>query len=289
MEADMNLRHTPRLYVDAALARDSVLQPDSEQTHYLLHVLRLKLGDVARLFNARDGEWKATVTQISKRSITLSLQEQTRQQRTEPDLWLCAAPIKKAHFDFMIEKATELGVTVLQPILTARTQIRGVNLDRCRALAIEAAEQSERLAIPEIRKPVNLDKLIAGWPADRRPIVCAEWGDAMPVGLALNEMICRKRGAIPLPLAGGVRGGLVEQSASFTSPPPSPPASGRGALTATAILAGPEGGLAAEELEKLRALPGAVFIRLGPRILRADTAAISALACWQALQGDWRE
>lgn len=244
----MELRHTPRLYIDTALGSGQMVEPTSGQTHYLQHVLRLKAGDVVRLFDGRSGEWAANVAGLTKKTVTLAVRERTRQPCVEPDLWLCAAPIKKAHFDYMIEKATELGVAVIQPILTARTQIREVNIERCRAIAIEAAEQAERLTIPEIRKPVMLTELMANWPAARRLIVCAEWGEAAPVGAALPTSVAAE----------------------------------------TAVLTGPEGGLAAEELENLRALSQAVFIRLGPRILRADTAAIAALACWQALCGDWQ-
>lgn len=244
----MELRHTPRLYIDVTLNQGSLVEPPPEQAHYLLHVLRLKVGEIVRLFNGRDGEWKASVTNLSKRSLTLSIEEQTREPQADTDLWLCAAPIKKAHFEYMIEKATELGVAVIQPILTARTQIREVNLERARAIAIEAAEQSERLTIPEIRKPVTLTDLVAHWQPARTLVVCAEWGEATPVATAFSESV-------------------------------RPPAG---------ILTGPEGGLAAEEFELLRTMPCAVFTRLGPRILRADTAAIAALATWQALRGDWQ-
>jgi len=248
----MELRHTHRLFIDAALAHNLTLQPDVGQTHYLQNVLRLKTGDVVRLFNGRDGEWKASVAAVAKRSITLALHKQTRPQQATPDLWLCCAPIKKAHFDTMIEKATELGVTVIQPVLTARTQIREVNTDRCRAIAIEAAEQSDRLTIPDIRKPVTLDDMSTHWPAERQLVVCAEWGDADPIG--------------------NVFAGSREE-----------------AQKPTAILTGPEGGFAAEELETVRRLATARFVRLGPRILRADTAAIAALSCWQAMCGDWKD
>jgi 16S rRNA (uracil1498-N3)-methyltransferase len=244
----MELRHTPRLYIDAALSQGQSIEPSAEQAHYLLHVLRVKAGEVIRLFNGRDGEWRSSVSGLTKKSVMLAVQEQIRAPQTEPDLWLCAAPIKKAHFDYMIEKATELGVAVIQPILTARTQIREVNVERCRAIAIEAAEQSDRLTIPEIRKPVTLADMAAKWPEARRLIVCAEWGDASPIGQALPTAT----------------------------------------LFPAAIFTGPEGGLAADELEKLRALSQAIFVRLGPRILRADTAAIAALTCWQAMCGDWR-
>jgi 16S rRNA (uracil1498-N3)-methyltransferase len=244
----MELRHTPRLFMDVTLAHGLTLEPPSEQTHYLLHVLRLKSGDVVRLFNGQNGEWKATATGIGKRSLTLTVGEQTRNPGIEPDLWLCAAPIKKAHFEYMIEKATELGIAVLQPILTARTQIREVNLDRARSIAVEAAEQSERLTIPTIKAPMRLHDLVSNWSLSRQLIVCAEWGEAAPIKKTLAEL-------------------------------PKRPA---------AILTGPEGGLAAEELNALRALSSAMFVRLGPRILRADTAGIAALANWQALCGDWQ-
>ena len=244
----MELRHTHRLFANAPLSEGGVFEPAFEQAHYLQHVLRLKSGDVVRLFNGDDGEWKASVSTLTKRTLIMNVHEQIRAAVAEPDLWLCAAPIKKAHFEYMIEKATELGVAVIQPILTARTQIREVNPDRARAIAIEAAEQSDRLSIPEIRKPLTLDKLIAEWPASRNLIVCAEWGDATPIHASLSKT---------------------------TTPQ-------------AAILTGPEGGLAADELEKLRNVPQAVFTRLGPRILRADTAAIAALANWQAQCGDWK-
>ncbi len=243
----MDIRHTPRIYVNTALAQGADIVPEAEQSHYLLHVLRLKSGDNVRLFNGLHGEWRGTVSSLSKRAITLNIKEQTREQYAEPNVWLCAAPIKKAHFEYMIEKATELGVTTIQPILTSRTQIREVNLDRCRMIAIEAAEQSDRLTIPEIRAPLKLDALIKAWAASRQMIVCAEWGDAAAIGSTLSP------------------------------------------TAEAAILTGPEGGLAADELEALRSLPKAVFVRLGPRILRADTAALAALANWQALCGDWRK
>jgi len=243
----MELRHTPRLYHEAALRQGLSVEPGTEQAHYLQHVLRVKIGDVMRLFNGRDGEWKATVAKLAKKSVTLTVHEQTRAPQAEPDLWLCAAPIKKAHFDYMIEKATELGVATIHPILTARTQIREVNVDRCRAIAIEAAEQSERLTIPDILKPVTLSDLVTNWPSTRQIIVCAEWGEATPIAHAFTNLLSSQ----------------------------------------AAILTGPEGGFAADELEKLRMMSQAIFVRLGPRILRADTAALAALTCWQAQCGDW--
>jgi 16S rRNA (uracil1498-N3)-methyltransferase len=150
----------------------------------------------------------------------------------------------------MLEKATELGVSVIHPVLTNRTQVRAVNLERCRTIVIEAAEQSERLQIPDVRKPQGLSELVKQWPVDRTMLVCAEWGEAMPI-----------RAAFSLP--------------SLKS------------VTKTGIIVGPEGGFTAEELAAIKKVPNVLFVRLGPRILRADTAAIAALSCWQGMLGGW--
>lgn len=243
-------RHTPRLFIEAVLGPGQAVKVSSDQAHYLQNVMRMKAGDELRIFNGRDGEWLASIDAVSRRAVEITAGKQLRPQKPSPDLWLCCAPIKKAHFDYMIEKATELGAAVIQPILTSRTQVREVNIERCRAMAIEAAEQSERLDIPDIRKPVPLAELAASWPEDRTLIVCAEWGEA----LSAKEAFALPR---------------VRE------------------FSRAAILTGPEGGLSAEELEALRK-PHAVFIRLGPRILRADTAAIAALTLWQGLCGDWQ-
>jgi 16S rRNA (uracil1498-N3)-methyltransferase len=245
----VDIRHSPRLYVDMPLHENAALALSDAQAHYLLHVLRARAGDSLRLFNGRDGEWAGTVSGISKRTVTITLSGKLRAAAPTPDLWLCCAPIKKAHFEYMIEKATELGVTVIQPLLTARTQIREVNVERCLSIATEAAEQSERLDIPAIRPSLSLTSFLAQASQDKHLIVCAEWGDAAPV------------------------------SEAFSALPPN--------AKAAAIVTGPEGGFAAEELDALRKVPHSVFVRLGPRILRADTAAIAALGCWQAIRGDW--
>jgi len=249
MNSADKIRHTPRLYVDAALATNEAVGLPADQAHYLQHVMRMKPGDVLRIFNGRDGEWQSHIGQISKREMEVVPTARLRPQQAGPDIWLCAAPIKKAHFDYMIEKASELGVAVLQPILTERTQIREVNLERSLAVATEAAEQSDRLDIPQILEPVKLATMTAEWPKDRAMIVCAEWGEA------------------------------TNAAEAFASPDLK---TGK-----AAIITGPEGGFTASELEALRKVPGVTFIRLGPRILRADTAAIAALSLWQALCGDW--
>ena len=246
----MELRHTHRIFVPDRLAQNSVICANPEQAHHLIHVLRLKQGDVLRLFNGRDGEYRGGVTSVGKKTIEIMAQEQVRPQQAEPDLWLCGAPIKKAHFDTMIEKAVELGVSEIQPILTQRTQIREINADRIYSLCREAAEQSDRLSVPAIGLPVALKDLVEVFPQERAMIVCAEWGEAMPIDDVLRSAELRK-------------------------------------FPKAAIVTGPEGGFAAEELELLHKAPNNFFIRLGPRILRADTAAIAALTCWQAVQGDW--
>jgi len=247
--------HTwPRLFVEEKLSTGTFLTLEAEQSHYLVNVLRASEGNPLRIFNGADGEWQATISdspKSKKKGVTLTIQTLLREQTAEPDLWLCCAPIKRTHFDFMIMKATELGVSVIQPILSARTQIREAKPERLRAIAIEAAEQSERLTIPEIRPPLTLDRLIKTWPAKRLPVLCAEFGNAQPVAQALQGALARAR-----PCA--------------------------------AIVTGPEGGFTQEEMAQLQAMPEILPVRLGPRILRADTAAIAALSCWQSLCGDWQ-
>jgi 16S rRNA (uracil1498-N3)-methyltransferase len=248
----MELRHTHRLFVTARLTQGAVLAICDMQAHHLINVLRLKAGDVVRLFNGQDGEWRGEIASVRKKDIDIAVKEQLRMQMKEPDLWLCPAPIKKAHFDYMIEKATELGVSEIQPILTQRAQVREINGDRIYAICREAATQSDRLGIPAVGgEAVELSKFIEVFPKERAAIVCAEWGEALDIHTALSTPALRL-------------------------------------LTKAAIITGPEGGFAAEELDALRKIPNAHFVRLGPRVLRADTAAIAALACWQAIQGDWK-
>jgi len=248
----LNLRHTQRLFVDAPLATGQNITVTPEQTHYLAHVLRMQVGDALRLFNGRDGEWLGALSHVGKKQAALTVQSLLRPQQNAPDIELIAAPIKKAHFDFMLEKVTELGVRHITPLLTQRTQVREVNTERCHAMMVEAAEQSDRLDVPTIGKPEAIASLIAAWRntrADRTVIVCAEFGDAQPIA-----EVCQK---------------LAHDT------------------HAVSIITGPEGGFAEDELSALCALPGAHAARLGPRILRADTAAIAALTCWQAMRGDW--
>jgi 16S rRNA (uracil1498-N3)-methyltransferase len=211
--------------------------------------MRAKAGSHISLFNGHNGEWLARIHNVTKRGCALVCEKQMQKQRDVPNVWLCFAPIKKTPADYVVQKATELGVRALQPVFTRRTIVTRVNPERMRANAVEAAEQSGRLSVPEIRPATTLDKLLAGWPADRTLIFCDEAGEAPPIADAL---------------AGAKPG-------------------------AWAVLTGPEGGFDAAEREKIRALPFAQPVSLGIRILRADTAALAALAVWQAVMGDWRD
>jgi len=236
-----------RLFVDAALGESAHVVPNDAHAHYLLHVMRSKVGDRISLFNGRDGEWLARVADIAKRTCTLECERRTAPQNEVPDLWLVFAPIKKTPADYLSQKATELGVRVLQPVITRRTILTRVNVERMRANAVEAAEQSGRVTVPEVREPLALDKLLAAWPRERRMLFCDEAGESAPIAEALR--------AAP----GG----------------------------AWAIVTGPEGGFDPAERERLRELPFVTPVSLGKRILRADTAALAALAVWQAIKGDW--
>ena len=217
---------------------------DGPQANYLANVMRLKPGDPARLFDNRTGEWLAEVTDAGKRSIALRLTTKLREREAVPDLWLLFAPIKKGPIDWLVEKATELGAARLQPVITHRTIVERTNIERLRAHTIEAAEQCDRTALPELAEPLKLAALLKDWDAARMLIFADESG-----GAPLTQI------AKPGPAA---------------------------------ILIGPEGGFTPQERELIRATPGAVGVSLGPRILRAETAAAAAIAAWMTIAGDWR-
>ena len=238
-----------RLYIAAALSAGGGVELDSDQGHYLRHVLRLEKGAPVALFNARDGEWRAVIEGFTKDRCRLRVESLRRQSEPPgPEISLLFAPLKRARLELMIEKATELGVTRLVPVTTRHTDIGRVNLDRLAAIAREAAEQCERLSVPEISPPVSFFQLLSDWPGTPL-LVCAESGAARP---------------------------LAEVAAAL---PPGP----------VAILIGPEGGFAVSELDELARWPFAVRVGLGPRVLRAETAALAVLACWQAVRGDWSD
>jgi 16S rRNA (uracil1498-N3)-methyltransferase len=244
---------TPRLFIDAALAAGTAVELGPDHAHYLRDVLRLGVGAPVHLFNGREGEWRSTVETVGKRALSLRIEVQVRLPAPEPDLWLCFAPIKKARLDFIAEKATELGVSRLQPVITQRTIVERVNLDRLRANAIEAAEQTERLTVPDVAAPLTLAQFVGTWPSGRRLLVADETGGGRPVADVLSSLDVAARAA------------------------------------PWAVLTGPEGGFARAELDMIGRVPTVHAASLGPRILRADTAALAALAVWQAIIGDWRQ
>jgi 16S rRNA (uracil1498-N3)-methyltransferase len=236
---------TPRLFVEPALTMGEQRRIDGQQGHYLASVMRLKVGDPVKLFDDATGEWLGVASEVRKRDVVLEVREQLRAREAVPDLWLCAAPIKKGRIDWVVEKACELGVARVAPVLTRRAVVDKLNLDRLRAHMVEAAEQCGRTALPELVEPVKLAAMLRDWPAGRALFFADETGGAP----ALEAMKAH----------------------------PGP----------AAILVGPEGGFDAEERDAIRAVPGAVGISLGPRILRAETATAAAVSLWMGAAGDW--
>ena len=231
----------PRLFVDETLAEGAALTLDGPPANYLGNVLRLGPGARVKLFDDRTGEWLAEIVEAGRKRVTLVVGSRLREREAVPDLWLLFAPIKRGRIDWLVEKATELGVARLVPVITRRTIVERLNLDRLRAHVVEAAEQCERTALTELAEPLKLEALVVEWPAGRTLYFADEAGGE------------------PLAAAPG-------------------PA---------AILVGPEGGFTDEERCAIRAVPGARPITLGPRILRADTAALAAVALWMGSAGDW--
>lgn len=170
-----------RLYVSEQLGNTETLTLGRDQSHYLVNVMRIAADTSILLFNGRDGEWQGTITKANKKAVEISLTKQARPQISEPDVWLCFAPLKKDRTDFVIEKATELGIARIQPVITERTQTTRVNVDRLAATAREAAEQSERLSVPSVEQPVTLSELLESWPTDRPLIHLDETGTGAPL------------------------------------------------------------------------------------------------------------
>lgn len=235
---------TPRLFVDRELA-PGALRIDGPAAHYLVAVMRTAVGDPVKLFDDRTGEWLAVATQVGRRDLIVDVSTRLAPREPVPDLWLCAAPLKKNRVDWLAEKACELGVDRLLPVLTQRTVVDKLKVDRLRAHMIEAAEQCARTALPAVDEPVRLAALLQGWPGGRTLFFADETGGT-PALAAMRE-----------------RPG------------------------AAAILIGPEGGFTPAERDAIRSHPQAVGISLGPRILRADTAAAAAVSLWMAAAGDW--
>jgi 16S rRNA (uracil1498-N3)-methyltransferase len=236
-----------RIFLPDDLAAGGVLAAGPQHSHYLVNVLRMAEGAELLAFNGRDGEWLARLEAKSKKGATLRLVEQTRPQPPQPDLLYCFAPLKQGRLDYLVQKAVEMGAGVLQPVITQHTQVGKAGPDRLAANITEAAEQCGVLAVPELRPAQKLDRLLAGWDSSRRLIFCDEDASTNNPLPALQAITERRIG----------------------------------------LLIGPEGGFSDDERRQLRALPFVTAIPLGPRILRADTAAVAALALVQATLGDW--
>ena len=243
---------TPRLFVQAALAPDTTIPLDRGQANYLVNVLRLRAGEQVLVFNGRDGEWRAGLVVEGRKRVALVVSEQTRPQPAPGDLHYLFSPLKHARLDYMVQKAVEMGASLLAPVMTQHGQAHRVNLDRMRNNAIEAAEQCGILNVPEIAEPRALTKALAELDAARLLVFCDEDADVRDPVAALAALH------------------------NAASPP------------ALAVLIGPEGGFAAEERDAILRRPRVVRLSLGPRILRADTAAVAALTLVGAVLGDWR-
>jgi 16S rRNA (uracil1498-N3)-methyltransferase len=234
----------PRLFVRQPLIEGAVVELDAAQANYLGNVMRMAAGDELLVFDGSSGEWLARIAEAGKKRMTLMVERKTREPETIPDVWLAFAPVKRSQTDWLVEKATELGVAKLLPVVTQRTITERVKLERLQAIAIEAAEQCGRTRLPDLAEPVPLARLLSDRDPERRLYFADEGGGE--------------------PLANTFQAG------------------------ASLILTGPEGGFTAEERAFIRAAANSVAISLGPRILRAETAALASLSAYMALAGDWR-
>lgn len=234
-----------RLYIDMELKAGATHQVAGNQGHYLVNVMRLKMGEHISIFNGLAGEWLAEITKPGKGKANITIREKIAEQTHEPDLWYLFAPVKKARIDYMMQKATELGVSRICPVVTKRTNLERIKQDKLIANAVEAAEQCGRMSVPEIDPILTLDEVLDKWPEERMIIFCDEAGDAVQIKDINSES------------------------------------------DKWAILIGPEGGFSEDERKMIRAQKNTIPITLGPRILRADTAAVAALSLWQTYLGDW--
>ncbi|MEL7110159.1 MAG: 16S rRNA (uracil(1498)-N(3))-methyltransferase [Pseudomonadota bacterium] len=242
------MSHISRLYIEHDLSKDQACGLPEGQSKYLLRVMRLSDGATVRAFNGRDGEWRCEL-RVHGKSATLIPMQRTREQTQGPDLKLLFAPIKKARTDFIVEKATELGVRSIQPVMTEYTQTQRVRLDRMQSLVTEAAEQTERMDLPELAEANTLPKVLAAWDGTCPLFYCDEGADASPLSQYREQISSGRAG----------------------------------------VLIGPEGGFSPRERKMLRDLAYVCPITLGPRILRAETAVVAALTLWQSLVGDWQK
>lgn len=279
-----------RLHVPDPLAPGARIALGPDPSRYLLTVMRQGPGDAVLLFNGRDGEWRARFLEAGKRAAVLGLEERTREQTTGPDLDLLIALVKRARLETVVEKAAELGARRVRLVLTRRTNADHTNVARLQAIATEAAEQTGRLDVPEVLAPEKLDRVLDRWEEGRALIFCDEAGEAPPMLDALRPPQSSRLRGLTAPPDG--------EQTTASELPVSSPSGGGGALGGAerdeggppaALLIGPEGGFDPAERERLRALPFVTAASLGPRILRADTAAVSALTLWQAALGDWAQ
>lgn len=244
-----------RLYVTAPLEADTPIDLPPEQAHYLANVMRKKVGEQALAFNGEDGEWLVRLDEIGKKRAQVTPLERTRKQTFGPDLHLLFAPLKRSRIDYLAQKATEMGAALLQPVVTRRTQAERVKTSRLLANAVEAAEQCNLLFVPTVEEPSKLETVLTRWSRERQILFCDE--------------------ALP--------GATAPPPADFLRDLPD------GVKQAPwAILIGPEGGFDPAERKMLEAMPNAHAVALGPRIMRADTAVVAAMALWQSVLGDWR-
>ena len=240
-----------RLYIDDNIDTDQIINLNEKQSHYLVNVMRSKIGDFVSLFNGRDGEWIAEIKSVERKVVSLNLIKCLRRQEEQTNLWLAFAPIKRGRIDLIAEKATELGASRLIPVITERTQTSRVNTARLRANANEAAEQCNRMTVPEITEPISLKKFLSSWSFERTLLVADETGSGLPI----LDVVRRSDG---------------KKNTTFV------------------LLVGPEGGFSTEELDELGKLPFVTKIDLGPRVLRTETAVLAAISIIQAVAGDWQ-
>ena len=240
-----------RIYTEKKLILGDIVEISSAKFHHVSRVLRIKKGDIVSLFNCLDGEFLAEVVFLKKRSCDAKIIKRIRKEELQNDIWILFAPIKKIRLDFLIQKVTELGVSGIFPVFTRNTIVSRVSQQRMKTYAISASEQTDRLSVPEIFSSAKLTKVIDRWPQGRKLLVCDETGN----GKSMIETLSMK---------------------TFDN------------VSQWAILIGPEGGFEKTEIEFLANQNFVTLVSLGPRLLRADTAAIASLSCWQSVRGDWK-
>ncbi len=242
------MQHIARLFVGNSLSLGAELKLDTQQSHYVAKVMRVRRGESLRVFNGHDGEWSAMVSELDKRAVRLEVQTALRPQMPCPDIELAFAPVKRSRMEFIVEKATEMGVRRMHIVRTQHTSQKSVRLDRLQAISTEAAEQTERLDLPQIMPETKLQQWQDDFPDNRILMFCDESGNNTRSALTALQ----SAGSVPI-----------------------------------SVLIGPEGGFAESERLALHKMTGAMPVSLGPRILRSDTAAVAALSLVQALKGDW--